>query len=342
MASGEALTTAVAFPGIQRISMRSLFGVDHSLPVFEGRESRRHEDMPLWRLYLQAHRHWVKARPVVRTAERFVQFVGFPRSGHTLVGSILDAHPRALISHELDALGLLGKGLSPRLVFSLIHRNSAEFAEQGRNWNGFSYLISGQYNGQGRRLKVIGDKKGDWAVRWFLQDRSLLERTANQVQQRCQWLLVVRHPLDNIATMSLRKGGHYDRLRIAASDPSQFREGLARRQGIDVAAKATDAIIDDYALLCAGIEEMKARIAPEDWYEVHYERFIDAPAGGIRDLLGFVGLAADSRFVSDCAALMHKSVNKSRNAVSWDQGQQARVDEMIQSFSFLRRFQDEF
>jgi len=34
----------------------------------------------------------------------FVLFVGYPRSGHSLVGSLIDAHPHAIIAHEVKIL----------------------------------------------------------------------------------------------------------------------------------------------------------------------------------------------------------------------------------------------
>jgi len=34
----------------------------------------------------------------------FVLFVGYPRSGHSLVGSLIDAHPHAIIAHEVKTL----------------------------------------------------------------------------------------------------------------------------------------------------------------------------------------------------------------------------------------------
>ena len=44
--------------------------------------------------------------------EQFVVFVGYGRSGHTLVGALLDGHPRALVANEADAVALLDRGLS--------------------------------------------------------------------------------------------------------------------------------------------------------------------------------------------------------------------------------------
>ncbi|KAJ7371717.1 hypothetical protein OS493_023052 [Desmophyllum pertusum] len=36
--------------------------------------------------------------------ETFVMFIGYPRSRHSLVGAILDAHPEIIIPHEYDVL----------------------------------------------------------------------------------------------------------------------------------------------------------------------------------------------------------------------------------------------
>ena len=36
--------------------------------------------------------------------ETFVLFIGYPRSSHSLVGAILDAHPEIIIPHEYDLL----------------------------------------------------------------------------------------------------------------------------------------------------------------------------------------------------------------------------------------------
>jgi len=309
--------------------------------VFEGKQSRRHRDVRLGQLYLQGWLHRPRCARALRGADTFVQFVGFPRSGHSLLGSILDAHRQALVAHELDAMGLFEKGLSAPLVFSLIHANSVAFSRHGRYWNGFSYQMPGQHNGACEHLRVIGDKKGDWAVRWFAADPALLERVWRQVKLACKWILVVRHPLDNIATMSLRRGGHYDRLRIATPDGAAFREALAQRQGTDIAAQALDSMIDDYRSLCDATEAMKARIDPGDWHEIHYERFSQNPVAGINELLAFLDLPADPDFLNACAATVHRSTHQSRRQVAWTDHKLARVEEMIDGFSFLQRYRDQ-
>jgi len=36
--------------------------------------------------------------------ETFVMFIGYPRSSHSLVGAILDAHPEIIIPHQYDVI----------------------------------------------------------------------------------------------------------------------------------------------------------------------------------------------------------------------------------------------
>jgi hypothetical protein len=56
--------------------------------------------------------------------ENFCMFIGYPRSGHTLVGSLLDAHPNIILADELNALKFIEAGFSERQIFYLLLRNS--------------------------------------------------------------------------------------------------------------------------------------------------------------------------------------------------------------------------
>ena len=311
----------------------------HSVPVFEGDRSRRHRDVPLWRLAARGAIGAVRRGRRFGSVSTFVQFVGFPRSGHSLIGSILDAHPQAVVSHELDTMGLLKKGLPEKVVYALIAENSATFSRHGRYWNGFSYAVPGGHHGPTEPLRVIGDKKGDWAVRWCGKDPDLIEAVGRKVHARCRWILVTRHPLDNIATMSLRKNRTYDRLRIEAADSTDFKARLAASQERgEVAAAALDDMIDDYEGLCQTIERMQAATPADDWCHVEYERFSVHPADEIRRLARFLDLEPDTDYVASSASIVRDSPNKSRNAVTWTDQQLERVEALSRHFSFLHSY----
>lgn len=318
------------------------FTETHSVPVFEGDQSRRHRDVPLWKLAVKGIAGTVQHRGQFEAVRAFVQFVGFPRSGHSLIGSVLDAHPHAVISHELDTMGLIKKGFPERLLYALVAENSTMFSRNGRWWNGFSYAVAGQPHGRASELRVVGDKKGDWAVRWCEQKPGLIETAYRRISARCRWVFVTRSPLDNIATMSLRKNRAYDKLRITSSDSAAFRAALrARQEQGEVSPVALDGMIDDYEGLCETIARMQAAIPAADWYHVEYERFVAAPEDGLRGLCDFLELKVEEDYLASCASIVRDSPNKSRNAVAWTDRQLERVAGFSQRFPFLHSYAED-
>lgn len=321
--------------------LKHLLQESHSVPLFNGKRSRRHKDVPLWRLALNGMVGAAQNYSRFRGVDAFVQFIGFPRSGHSLIGSILDAHPQAIISHELDAMGLIKKGFSEEVIYGLIRRNSAEFSRNGRYWNGFSYAVPGQPNGKANELTIIGDKKGDWAVRWCKKEPRLIKKVYGRIRAGCKWILVTRNPLDNIATMSLRKNKTYDKLRIASSDPDEFKTSLrAHQEQEEISPVARDDMIDDYEGLCESINEMKTTIPDGDQLYLQYERFCNDPKEEIRRLCHFLGVPATEDYVSSCASIVKSSSHKSRNKVKWTEGQLERVERLSRHYPFLQNYVD--
>ena len=78
--------------------------------------------------------------------EAFVLFIGYPRSSHSLVGAILDAHPEIIIPHEYDLLdewnkfqplSAKRKNLQKYLLFYELHQLSTRQALFGIRANNF-------------------------------------------------------------------------------------------------------------------------------------------------------------------------------------------------------------
>ena len=98
-------------------------------------------------------------------------FIGYPRSSHSLVGAILDAHPEIIIPHEFDVIqkwrryqGLKPKRMQKYLLFLELHRLSTEQAMFGirasanstrLKENQYTYHIPGLWQGGYKeRIKV--------------------------------------------------------------------------------------------------------------------------------------------------------------------------------------------
>src|ERR1051325_6131344 len=107
--------------------------------------------------------------------ETYCMFLGYPRSGHSLVGSLLDAHPEVIIAHELDVLKYVAAGFNRDQIFYLLLENSRRRAEGGREYSGYSYEVAGQWQGRYHKLRVIGDKKGGRSSTRLTKKPELLE-----------------------------------------------------------------------------------------------------------------------------------------------------------------------
>ena len=108
--------------------------------------------------------------------ETLCLFVGHPRSGHTLVGAMLDAHPDVVIAQKLDVLRLVAGPSSLRAVVGAILASSGDAARTGRAASGYDYEIPGQWQGRHRELRVVGDKSAGHTTRRLARSEPPLER----------------------------------------------------------------------------------------------------------------------------------------------------------------------
>jgi hypothetical protein len=77
--------------------------------------------------------------------QAFCLFVGYSRSGHSLVGALLDAHPEITVAHEANVLELvIEENLSRRVLFETLLENARRQAEhpRGRHGSGVSGELS--------------------------------------------------------------------------------------------------------------------------------------------------------------------------------------------------------
>ena len=97
--------------------------------------------------------------PPFDDVQRFCFFIGHARSGHSIIGSLLNAHPEVVISHELDAVRFLGKGFSRRQIYTLILQRDEVFGSMNRTWTGYDYNVPGH-------LSACGSAGRSRAWRW--------------------------------------------------------------------------------------------------------------------------------------------------------------------------------
>lgn len=254
-------------------------------------------------------RHSAPAHAAAFDAVRtYCMFIGYPRSGHSIFGSMLDAHPDTIIAHELNALRFVTAGCTRLELFDLLLRNSREFTEVGRRWGDYDYKVEGQWQGRYRRLHIIGDKKGGTSTYMIGADPGLLDRLLQLVAMPVRFVHIVRNPWDNIAT-------------IARKDTHDMKQAIRFYFG-----------------LCRTNAEIIARLGAEQVLTLRHESLFTDTAGALVSLARFLDLEPDEGWMSACAAIVAEKPSGSRESVQWGPAALAAVEKHQQQFEFLQGY----
>lgn len=244
--------------------------------------------------------------------ERFCLFVGYPRSGHSLVGSLIDAHRHAVIAHELDALRYVQFGFSRAQLFWLILDNSRRFTQQGRQWTGYSYAVPSQWQGRALCLKVIGDKRGGDTSRRLARNFTLLSKLQGRVKIPVKVIHVVRNPLDNIAAM------------VNRGDAPTLSHALRQ-----------------YDLMSSLSAKVREAVGELNFMTIWLDDLVSAPEETLTRLCDFLGLDAPRDYLDDCAALVFKQPQQARQRTIWQPHHLAQVLSLTHRYDFLTRYAQE-
>lgn len=247
----------------------------------------------------------------------YCMFVGYPKSGHSLLGSLLDAHPNAIIAHELDALRYLEVGFGRRQLYQLLLENSQGYARAGREWNVYSYQVPNQWQGRFERLSLIGDKKGGLSTLRLDSKPGLLRKLRETVGVEVKFVHVVRNPYDNISTM--------------------LRDGITNRN-LESHERGLRYSIEDYFHRCAVVRDLKERTQDTDMFDLRHESLVEDPGLHLGRLCNFLDLEYSEQYLQDCASIVFESPTKSRYKVAWDADSIRTVRGRISEFDFLRGY----
>lgn len=270
------------------------------------RKARNNSDLPA-AFARSAVAGW-KGRRVWDTVEKYCVFVGYPRSGHSLVGALVDAHPDAAISHELDAMRYVQAGFRRSQLFALIVekcRLDAGDRRSGRD----AQTVPNQWQGRLHQLRVIGDKKGGGTARAIRREPGLLTRLAELTGLPLVAVHVTRHPLDNISAMSIT--GRY---------------GATLRDAIDA-----------YFAHCEGVATAKQMLG-DAVVDLRHEDLVARPEATLHGLCEVLGLAAHKSYLEDCASVVSPSLRRSREKVDWEPPLLQRVDDRMRAYDFLATY----
>jgi hypothetical protein len=242
-------------------------------------------------------------------------FLGHARSGHSIIGALLDAHPEVTISDELDALVYLRLGFRrSQLLYGSYaisaHQARRERRKAGRAGRVYSYFVPGQWQGRYRRLTVVGDTQAGWTTRRLAADPRLLGLLTRRLAPTVpRFIHVVRNPFDNIATMMLRGQRTFD----------------------DAAAQ--------YFANCDRLSALAPLIGDQHLLRLRHERLLGEPRHTLAEACRFIGVEPDPNYLEACASILFATPSRSREQVSWTNEQRGLVERRMAQFDFLSGYE---
>ena len=274
----------------------------------------------------------------------FLFFVGYPRSGHSIVASCLDAHPDAIVAHEFN---LFAKLLMPQVaaqiknrtvLYSALYQNS--FRQSLLGWRSGQDLYRGQkgytlqvnstnsWQGKFRRLTVIGDKSGGVTSHTYRdapgQFMAAYKELSELVRVPIKVIHVVRNPFDIVATkllyrLSETKGkkGDYS----LGSPITNVRHVMQAIKAVESEANSVNSLLKEL-----------------DALEVHSEDFILNTKNTVKQMCDFLGLDCPDSYLQICDKATYDQPSRSRSVVTWTKASQWYVEELIAKFPFFSKY----
>lgn len=287
-------------------------------------------------------------RPVVRKldmerlhaayddVDTLLLFIGYPRSRHTLVSALLDAHPNIILSNELNLIGSYKNNPDWRKIemFDKIAKRSYMSATWGirarqangtvSNYEELGYKVPNQFQGTfDQKLKILGDKLG-WFTASHLSTevgRDLLKQLEDKFNVRAKFIHVVRNPFDNISTMALRlrglrTGEHTKKVHI----PKAIDDSITRYFYIANNCQATRETLGDRII------------------DIQGEEFVREPTKYLRKICDFLDISCSEDYLRDCASMVDPVPSKTRSLVVWTEKQIQEVSNLMQPLEFLKSY----
>lgn len=260
-------------------------------------------------------------KDLFRDVKTYCMFIGYPRSGHSMIGAILDAHPGIVIGMEADVPDLVKRGYNRNQIFYCILKQSVYFTRTLKNvWNDQSYAIPQSYQGKFTRIEVMGDKKGGKSTLSLAVDKNFPEKLANILQCPVRMLHVIRNPFDNIANMALRRSKSGEKI-----------ENQQIRKKIDLYFRMAD------------INSALRSKNKDRYLDIYHEEFLRHPSRELDRIIHFLGITATEEYFDNCSKIVLNAPLKKRFEIDWPPDLRKDVENRIAAYDFLRHytFEDE-
>lgn len=239
--------------------------------------------------------------------ERFLLIIGNARSGSTILGAVLDAHPEVVVANETQESANFWRGLDGESIRHGILANAEEQAVAGRISSGYKYQVGAAPSAKAN-IRVLGDKIWNPATLLLHGDHGLIPSLEKRVGAPIVVISAVRDIFDTVTTMHRRSGAPItDRLRW-------------------------------FAAHCEAVAAIGERLPPNQFMHVHHEDLVLQPEDEIEKCCRLLGVYYEASHAVEVKKVLFKRPKRPRDHVLWSPCDIDEARAIIHHFPWLSRY----
>ena len=278
---------------------------------------------------------------VIVSIKKFVFFVGYARSGHSIVGSLMDAHPHVVIAHEFflfkkfDELEQVPNDTCWRdNLFQALYKKNIKSTGGVRSSSakGYTLKVEGLWEGTyDDHIEVIGDKSGGMTTLVYQSDKQKFKENFEKLKQNVQVPLriihVLRNPFDMISTSAI----------YATKGKALFKQ-LKETGNKTSDPKLSGKISYVFNKFRAVTEIINDIIGRENVLDIHNCDLVADPRGTLTKIFNFLEVNTTEHYLDVCAEKVFKSVSRSRDLMEWPPELREMVETKMKEYEMLSRY----
>lgn len=215
-------------------------------------------------------------------------FMGYPRSGHTLVASMLNAHPNVICSNQMFIIQNIEKQMLDPLLLTILN------GATDMHWKPEVKIDKTPKSD----IYVIGDKTGHRTVEYLIDNPGQLDHLKTIVPWPIKWVHVVRNPYDCMATWTKKNFDNKKKKSPAsASVEAEFK-----------------AAFEKFKALNQKIAELKKS---EDVLTLVHEKVVVSKDQTMQQLCNFLDIEKTDEWRKRVVKTLWKTPRITRRKISW-------------------------
>ena len=284
----------------------------------------------------------VLTKEVVNNVKKMLIFAGHQRSCHSIVGSIIDAHPNVIMAPMFNPFvayldspeDLPAKEKLFQKFYDAAQRSMRANGLRNRDSKGYTLAVEGLYQGMFKdKVDVIGSIGANSRIYFQHPEEfhTLFNIMHKEVGVPIYVIRVIRNPYDIIATASLYE--YYDNQEVLDLKKQQSEGKLKNRVHLD---EQLEKFSRQYFTLLKGSEGVVS--LGHHHFDVSCEDLIVKPKGIIMDICDFLQLECSEDYVTKCAAKVFPSKSTTRKIVEWPSDILKYIETSAKGYPYLKKY----